>query len=43
MGGGCFITGCGRGTGGGYYLVVFVYFTCAFIICSLMSSVPFFK
>ena len=27
--------GVGRGTGGGFYLIVF--FTCAFVFCSLMS------
>ena len=40
-GDGWFITGCGAG--GGYYLVVFVFvffFTCVFVLCFLMSSVP---
>ena len=36
------ITGCGRGTGSRYYLVVcFFLFTRAFVLCSLMSPVPF--
>ena len=45
-GGGSFITGCGMGGAGvGHYLVVllFFFFTCTVVLCSLMSSVPFFK
>ena len=34
--------GVGRGTGGEYDLIV-VFFSCAFVFCSLMSSLPFFK
>ena len=36
--------GVGGGTGDGYYLVVSAsafFFTCAFVLCSLMFSVPF--
>ena len=34
--------GVGGGTGGGYYLIVFLYFVCAFVFWSLMSCL-FFK
>ena len=33
--------GVGGETEGGYYLIVFVFFTCVFVFCSLMSFVSF--
>ena len=33
--------GVGGGTGGGYYLIVCFFFTCAFAFCSLLSCLIF--